>query len=95
MTIMVTGGAGFIGSNLVKNLLETTDHEVVVVDRNAVNIGRLEKLTSDCREFTVVHECYNNVAVSIIGEHEPETVVHLAAVPRVAFSVEHPSSTTY
>ena len=95
MTIMVTGGAGFIGSNLVKNLLETTDHEVVVVDRNAVNIGRLEKLTSDCREFTVVHECYNNVAGSIIGEHEPETVVHLAAVPRVAFSVEHPSSTTY
>ena len=92
MTILVTGGAGFIGSNLVKNLLDTTDHEIVVVDRDEKNIERLEKLTSDCRFFTIVHGCYSEIPICT---HKPDTVIHLAAVPRVAYSVEHPDTTTY
>ena len=33
MNILITGGAGFIGANLIKNLLETTDHYVINIDK--------------------------------------------------------------
>ena len=95
MNILITGGAGFIGSNLVKNLLETTDHEITVIDRSALNTGRLEKLTKDCRPFNLVQDDYHNCTSEVISEWLPEMVIHLAAIPRVAFSVEHPDSTTY
>lgn len=94
MNILVTGGAGFIGSNLVKNLLETTEHNIIAVDRDERNVERLKKLTKGCREFTILHGCYNDIVFDKKFE-EPVTVIHLAAVPRVAFSVEHPDTTTY
>lgn len=95
MNILITGGAGFIGSNLVKNLLETTDHEITVIDRSVMNAKRLEELTEGCRGYNLVVQDYHNVAWEVIKQYLPETVVHLAAIPRVAFSVEHPDTTTY
>ena len=94
MNILVTGGAGFIGSNLVKNLLETTEHNIIAVDRDERNVERLKKLTKGCREFTILHGCYSDIAFDKKFE-EPVDVIHLAAVPRVAFSVEYPDTTTY
>jgi nucleoside-diphosphate-sugar epimerase len=95
VNLLITGGAGFIGSNLVKNLLDNTDHKVVVIDKSVQNIARLENLTKNSRDYTIVNECYGNVGSEVIGQHQPDTIIHLAAVPRVAFSVEHPDTTTY
>ena len=93
MNILITGGAGFIGSNLTKHYLENTNHKITVVDRCSKNIGRLETMCKELREFDIVQEDYDNVRHEIVAGKD--AIVHLAAVPRVAFSVEHPSSTTY
>ena len=93
MRILITGGAGFIGSNLTKHYLENTDHEITVVDRNSTNVQRLKELCKDLREFNIVEGCFHNVRRSVV--YNKDAVVHLAAVPRVAFSVENPSSTTF
>jgi nucleoside-diphosphate-sugar epimerase len=93
MKILITGGAGFIGSNLTKYYLENTDHAITVVDRDHKNITRLQELCGTLRPFEVIHEDYDNVRNSIVWDKD--AIVHLAAVPRVAFSVEHPASTTY
>ena len=91
MNILVTGGAGFIGINLVNDLLNTTDFSVTVVDRSDLNIERLENSISSGRDrLTVVNTDYDDYDI----EDYFDSVIHLAAVPRVGFSIENPSYTT-
>jgi len=94
MKILITGGAGFIGSNLTRYYLENTDHEITVVDRDEKNAGRLKDLCKDLRRFELILDDYHDVDHKVIC-NELDAVVHLASVPRVAFSVEHPEETTY
>lgn len=94
MNILITGGAGFIGSNLVKNLLETTEHSITVIDRDIGNIDFLNKLTKGLRSFSVITSDYADCCENFLINNKIDTVIHLAAVPRVGYSVEHPSSTT-
>ena len=94
MNILITGGAGFIGSNLVKNLLKTTSHSITVIDRDITNIDSLNKLTKDLRSFSVIHSDYADYCDHFLINNKIDVVVHLAAIPRVSYSVEHPSSTT-
>jgi nucleoside-diphosphate-sugar epimerase len=85
---VVTGGAGFIGSALVRRLLAEGDGEVAVIDNFLT--GKRENLTQVARRIEL-HEadirCYEDIAAVIRGA---DTVFHLAAIPSVPRSIEDP-----
>lgn len=87
-TYLVTGGAGFIGTNLVKKLLEL-GHQVRVIDnftagRFSDRIQSLaEYIEGDIRNFNDLTDAMRGV----------EGVFHTAAVPRVPYSIEYPFET--
>ena len=86
MKILVTGGAGFIGSNLVKKLVQG-HHQVVVVD-NLVN-GKRGNV--DYRAKLYIADIRDNEVLDKIFKVEKPTIVfHLAALPRVQFSINKP-----
>lgn len=90
MRALVTGGAGFIGSHLV-DLLVSEGHEVVVVDN--LSHGKLRNLTqAQATDQVTFVETDIRVAdlQSILAEHRPEVVFHLAAQIDVRRSVEDP-----
>jgi UDP-glucose 4-epimerase len=85
--VVVTGGAGFIGANLCRELLRRYDSEVVVLDD--LSTGRpanLAKLDVDLRTGSVLDP--RAVAAACEGA---DTIVHLASAPAVSWSVEHPN----
>ena len=85
MKYLVTGGAGFIGTNLVKQLL-ADGHEVIVLDNYAAG-KKPERLQSGARylEGDILNEGdLDKACVGVDG------IFHMAALPRVTFSVEQP-----
>lgn len=87
MKILVTGGAGFIGSNLVDALIEK-DHEVSIVDN--LSTGNRENINKKAKFFEadVTNE---EDLVKIFSEIKPEAVFHLAAQVSVEVSTKDPS----
>ncbi|MBK8977565.1 MAG: dTDP-glucose 4,6-dehydratase [Planctomycetes bacterium] len=88
--ILVTGGAGFIGSNYVRLLLERSNDEIVNVDA-LTYAGNLENLSDveDDPRYTFVRADIRDAAVmaQVFDEHRPEVVVHFAAESHVDRSV--------
>jgi nucleoside-diphosphate-sugar epimerase len=87
MSVLVTGGAGFIGSNLVRSLLEH-GHAVRVLDD--LSTGRAENLDSVRDDVEFIEGDVRDpaaVAKAVVGV---EVVHHLAALPSVARSVDDP-----
>jgi len=85
---VVTGGAGFIGSSLVRGLLREGDGEVVVID--SLLTGKLENLDEVADRIQLEREDirdYDQIAPIISGA---DTVFHLAAIPSVPRSIEDP-----
>ncbi|NNC90696.1 MAG: dTDP-glucose 4,6-dehydratase, partial [Akkermansiaceae bacterium] len=93
MKILVTGGAGFIGSNLVRMLLEEKGCEVVNVDK-LTYAGNLESLAGlenhDGYRFEQVDLCDAKALQGVWDRHQPDAVMHLAAESHVDRSIDGP-----
>jgi dTDP-glucose 4,6-dehydratase len=93
--IIVTGGAGFIGSNFVLDWFATTDEPVVVLDSltYAGNLKNLESLAKDRRLVFVRGDIGDRASVdSLLATHRPQAIVHFAAESHVDRSIHGPGA---
>jgi dTDP-glucose 4,6-dehydratase len=94
MRILVTGGAGFIGSSVIRTIISQTDYEVVNLDKltYAGNLDSLSDVASSLRYFyEQVDICDANALANVFKKHKPILVMHLAAESHVDRSIDHPS----
>ncbi len=88
---LVTGAAGFIGSNLCRKLLEE-GWKVTGVDD--LSSGHLELVSSLKGLTMVLNDFASDFILDAVSKKEFDIVFHVAAVPRVSYSVENPADTT-
>jgi dTDP-glucose 4,6-dehydratase len=92
-TILVTGGAGFIGSNFILNWMKETHSSVINLDllTYAGNPANLSSLEGDERYLLAVGDiCNAELVTSLLREHEPRAIVHFAAESHVDRSIASP-----
>lgn len=95
MRILVTGGAGFIGSALVRRLIEHTDHEVLVFDKltYAGNVSSLVTVEANSRfSFLRGDICDAEAVAKALASFKPDVVAHLAAESHVDRSIDGPGA---
>ena len=93
MKFVITGGAGFIGSAVIRHIINNTDHSVVNIDKltYAGNLESLEPVKNDNRySFEQVDICDVNEVKRVFNEHQPNVVMHLAAESHVDRSIDGP-----
>ena len=93
-TILVTGGAGFIGSAMVRHLIDRTNSIVINVDKLTYS-GNLQSLESVKNNknyfFENVDICNMNDLNRLFKEYQPDVIVHLAAESHVDRSIDSPA----
>lgn len=93
MKILVTGGAGFIGSAVIRHIIKKTEFYVVNVDK-LTYAGNLESLygvdESDRYSFEQIDICNPEEVSRVFSKHSPNIVMHLAAESHVDRSIEGP-----
>jgi len=95
MRIVITGGAGFIGSALVRHLLGESGHEVHVLDKltYASTLASLESVSDNPRYgFTQADICDAAAVKGVLERVDPDVIVHLAAESHVDRSIDGPGA---
>lgn len=95
MRILVTGGAGFIGSALVRHLIDNTEHEVLNLDKltYAGNLESLQSIANNTRYEFVQADIADAATVSAVLERfQPGAIMHLAAESHVDRSIDGPAA---
>lgn len=94
MKILVTGGAGFIGSAVIRHIIENTQDSVINLDK-LTYAGNLESLTSVSKSQRYAFEqldIYNADELKrVFTEHKPDLIMHLAAKSHVDRSIDGPA----
>jgi dTDP-glucose 4,6-dehydratase len=94
MKIIVTGGAGFIGSALVRHLLQETPHDVLVIDKltYAANLASLHSVQGHSHfHFSRTDICDRGRIDELFSDFDPDAVVHLAAESHIDRSILVPA----
>ena len=93
LTLFITGGAGFIGSALIRHLICQTNHKVINIDC-LTYAGNLESLASISKnpnyQFENINICDSSEIKALFETHQPDIVMHLAAESHVDRTIESP-----
>jgi len=95
MKILITGGAGFIGSAVVRHIIDNTKDSVLVVDSltYAGNLESLLPVSSDPRyQFAQANICDRTELDTLFTDFQPDAVMHLAAESHVDRSIDGPAA---
>ena len=91
--ILITGGAGFIGSAVIRHIIDDTDCSVINLDKltYAGNLESLSSVESNARYvFEQVDICDEKELQRVFNQHKPDIVMHLAAETHVDRSIDSP-----
>lgn len=94
MTILVTGGAGFIGANLVRHLIHHTDHRVITLDKltYAGNLLSLASVLDHPRHTFIQADIADAKSIAVaMASYQPDAIMHLAAESHVDRSIDGPA----
>lgn len=95
MKILITGGAGFIGSAVVRHIINNTKDQVINLDK-LTYAGNLESLTSiepsNRYTFERVDVCNRSELDRVFNQYQPDAVMHLAAESHVDRSIDGPAA---
>ncbi|MFS3895594.1 dTDP-glucose 4,6-dehydratase [Raoultella ornithinolytica] len=95
MKVIVTGGAGFIGSAVVRHIISSTNDEVMIIDclTYAGNLESLDTVSSSSRfKFEKVNICDRKELDRVFNEYKPDIIMHLAAESHVDRSIDGPAA---
>jgi dTDP-glucose 4,6-dehydratase len=95
MKLLITGGAGFIGSAVIRHIIQSTKDEVINLDK-LTYAGNLENLNEVCENsrytFECIDICNREELDRVLRHHQPDAIMHLAAESHVDRSIDGPAA---